>query len=217
MLSRSQGDGAQGRDDVAGHALWLQAPDLPVAPTLVRLASSSSGAPEGTPLTLTAQVLSLGAADRPATGQVSFAVDGSPIGARPLDGAGCAVLDGVRLRAGVHAVVAVYAGDAAHAAATSAPLPQAVTAAAAPVVLLVAARTGEHDEVVLEAELVDLGTGRLAEDATGELEFRAGQRRLGSVPLKAGRARLAVPAAPGKVVVGYAGDREHGPAEGTLP
>ena len=219
MLSRPQGEDAGARDDVAGHA-WSRPSlgALPVAPTLVRLSSSHAGVPEGEPLALAAQVVSLGPDLSPATGEVAFLVDGRRIGDARLDDAGPAVLDGLHLEVGVHAVMASYSGDAQHAAATSAPLPQAVTAAATSVVLLLAAPVVTRDGTVLEAELVDPAPGRRAADATGELVVSAGLHELASVPLQAGLARVVVPAVPpGRLRVSYAGDREHSRAEGTLP
>jgi hypothetical protein len=148
---------------------------------------------------------------------VIFHVDGHRIGTATLDGAGQAVLDGVHLTVGVHAVVASYAGDDRHAAGTSAPLPQAVAAAAAPVVVLVASPTTTPEGVVVEAELVDPHTGRLAEDAEGELVFTSGSSLVGAVPLHAGQARLVVAALPpGRLRATFGGDREHAPAEGSL-
>lgn len=220
MLSRPQGEGAGGRDDVAGHALWLGPSGAPptVAPTLVRLSSSHPGVPEGEPLALAAQVVSPGPQVGPPTGEVAFTVDGKRVGEARLDDAGQAVLDGLRLEVGVHAVVASYTGDLRHAAATSAPLPQAVTAAATAVVLLVAAPVRTDGGIVLEAELVDPATGRLAEDATGELVFSAGAREIAREPLRAGLARVTVTAVPpGRLRVAYAGDREHSGAAGALP
>lgn len=218
MLGRPQEDsGLRGDDDVAGHVLRLSGSRT--APTLVRLTSSRAGAPEGAPLAFAAQVVTVGGAPGdPPTGEVTFRVDGRRIGTASLDTAGQAVLDGVQLAVGVHAVVASYAGDERHAAATSTPLPQAVTAAATPVVLLVASPTHTAEGVVIEAELVDPRSGRLAEDADGELVFSVGGRDVGAAPLRTGQARLVLRSLPpGRLRATFAGDREHAPAEGQLP
>lgn len=220
MLSHSQGDGAHARDDVAGHALWLRATTdaAPVVPTVVRLTSSDPRAPQGSPVSLTARVVSIGPDDDAATGRVTFRVDGTRVGESALDPAGRAVLSGVRMEAGVHAVVAAYSGDARHAAASSTPLPQAVVVAATPVVVLVATPAVGERSVCLEAEVVDPGTGRLAEAASGDVVFLVGERELGVAPLRGGQARLTVGAVPaGELRARYTGDREHGAAQGVLP
>lgn len=218
MLGRAHDSSELCGEEVSGQTLRL--PEARTAPTLVRLSSSQSGVPEGAALALAAQVVTVGGgpdASGP-TGEVTFSVDGRRIGTAALDAAGQAVLDGVHLTVGVHAVVASYAGDDGHAAGTSAPLPQAVTAAATPVVVLVASPTRTDAGVVVEAEIVDPHTGRLAEDAEGELVFASGSRLIGAVPLRAGQARLVVESLPpGRLRATFAGDREHAAAEGSLP
>jgi hypothetical protein len=197
-------------DAAAGHS-------GPAAPTLVRLTSSGRPVPEGQPLALAAQVRTVEDRDSAPTGAVEFRIGGRLLGAAQLDDAGQAVLDGVRLAHGVHAVVASYSGDSSHAAASSSPLPQAVTAAAAPVVLLVAAPVAVADGVQLEAELVDPHTGRLAEDATGRLVFTAGNRTVAAVELVAGHARVVVDRLPrGRLRADFSGDTEHAPANGSF-
>ena len=207
-------------EDVAGHVLgWGARRAGAVAPTVVRLSSSHpAGVPEGHPLALAAHVVTLGPDVGAPVGEVLFTVDGVAVGEAALDAAGQAVLAGQELDVGVHAVVASYRGDARHAAATSAALPQAVTASAARVVVLVAAPRAAAEGVVLEAELVDPRTGRLAEAATGELRFAAEGRDLATVPLSAGVARAVLARRPpGRVVVSYDGDREHAAAAGAQP
>lgn len=216
MLARAHDRSDLSGDDVSGHALQL--PGSQAAPTLVRLSSSQSGVPEGAALALAAQVVTMGEESVAApSGHVTFWVDGERMGTAALDASGQAVLDGVHLTVGVHAVVASYPGDERHAAGTSAPLPQAVTAAATPVVVLVASPTRTAEGVVVEAEVVDPHTGRLAEDAEGELVFASGSRLIGAVPLSAGQARLVVAKLPpGRLRAMFAGDREHAAAEGSL-
>ncbi|MFN2538678.1 MAG: Ig-like domain-containing protein [Mycobacteriales bacterium] len=215
MTRADDGSGLPG-DDVTGHSLRLPVPA--VAPTLVRLSSSQPGVPEGAVLALAAQVVTVAGADvPPATGEVAFLVGGRRIGVAALDAAGQAVLNGVRLPVGVHAVVASYSGDALHAAGSSAPLPQAITAAATPVVVLVGSPTSTPEGVVVDAEVVDPHTGRLAEDAEGEVVFRSGGSVVGAVPLQSGLARLVIPVLPpGRLQASFTGDREHAAAEGSL-
>ena len=204
-------------EDVTGHALWTPVPAA--VPTLVRLSSSHAGVPEGQPLALAAEVVAVaGAAEAPPTGSVTFVVAGQLLGAAALDASGQAVLDGVRLPVGVHAVVASYPGDRFHAAASSAPLPQAVTATAAPVVVLVSGPLPTPDGLKLEAEVVDPRTGRLAEDATGPVVFTVGGEPVGQADLVDGRCVLLVAAVPeGRLRASFAGDTEHAPAVGSAP
>jgi hypothetical protein len=203
--------GAAPRDDVQGRVLALRRP----APTLVRLSSSRPGAPEGEPLALAAQVRTLVSGGLAPTGSVTFRIGPRLLGTAVLDAVGQAVLDGVRLEPGVHAITAVYPGDDQHSAATSSPLPQAVTVAASPVVVLVNAPADGPGGVHLEAELVDPHTGRLAEDATGALVFTAGSTLVGRADLVAGHARVVVAhLPPGRLRAAFAGDTEHAPATG---
>jgi hypothetical protein len=185
------------------------------SPTLVRLSSSRAASPTGEPLALEARVRTLAEGPEEPTGTVVFRLGARLLGTAELDAEGRAVLDGVRLPTGLHALTVSYGGDARHAAATSAPLPQAVTVAAAPVVVLVAAPAADPDGVRLEAELVDPHTGRLAEDATGSVVFLAGSTTVASADLVEGHARAVVKhLPPGRLRVAFAGDTEHAPATG---
>jgi hypothetical protein len=196
-------------EDVAGHALRV------AAPTLVRLTSSRSGSPEGEPLALAAQVRSVDPCAPIPTGTVAFRNGRALLGTATLDAAGQAVLDGVRLAPGVHAITASYSGDHLHAAASSTALPQAVTASAAPVVVLVAPPHRVPDAVHLEAEVVDPGSGRLAEDACGTVVFTVGSATVARAELVGGHARAVVPALPrGRLRAAYGGDAEHAACSG---
>lgn len=192
---------------------WGDAPARPAA-TLVRLSSSRPAAAHGDPVALRAQVC-VPAGGLP-TGRVLFRAAGRPLGSAVVDASGLAVLEGVLLPPGLHAVTASYAGDDRHAAATSPPLPQAVAAEAEPVVVLVRAPAPEPDGVRLEAELVDPRTGRLAEAASGCVVFTAGRAVLARAELVAGSARALVERLPpGRLRAVFAGDTEHAPASGS--
>ena len=187
------------------------------APTLVRLTSSRRGVPEGEPLELLAEVVPSRPAPAAPSGTVAFRAAGRTLGESPLDERGCAVLRGVRLTTGVHALTATYSGDRHHAGGSSAPVPQAVVAPAAAVLVAVAAPTRTTEGVRLEAELLDAGTGRLVEDATGTIVFVAAGRQLGQAPLVHGQASVVVAALPeGSLRVVFPGDREHAAASGHL-
>lgn len=200
-----------GGNDVTGRPARL------AAPTLIRLSSSRVGLPEGEELALAAQVLTVsGGEDDPRpTGSVRFCAGGQLLGSAPVDGRGQAVLAGVRLPPGLHAITAAYPGDPHHAAATSSPLPQAVTVPAGPVVVLVSAPASTPDGVRLEAEVVDPRSGRLAEDATGTVVFTVGGNPLAAVALMGGHARaVVVQLPPGRLAAAFAGDTEHAAAVG---
>ena len=97
----------------------------PLSTTATALASSTNGASLGTAVTLTAAVTA-GDATLP-VGTVSFLDAGSPLGTVTLDASGGATYSATALTAGVHAITAVYSGDATHAASTSATVTVAIT------------------------------------------------------------------------------------------
>ena len=187
------------------------------APTLVRLASSPPTPIEGRALILTASVVTIGHDGVRPTGLVAFRAGHRLLGTARIDATGAAVLRDVTLPTGLHAIIASYGGDAAHAAATSAPLPQAVAPRAAAVRVVVAAPVRTRDAMVLEAELLDAATGRLVEEATGSFVFALGGRAIGSAPLEGGQARMVMRGEPleGDVSARYDGDPEHAAAAGT--
>jgi hypothetical protein len=189
-----------------------------VQPTLVRLSSSLARIPAGQALSFAARVSPLTADPGEApTGVVVFWSDGASLGRAPLDAAGEAVLGPLVLAEGVHAVTATYAGDRTHAAATSAPLPQVVIAAAGATVLLVAAPRPGADGVHLEAQLLDGHTGLLADAAVGRVVFGVGTHTVASAELIDGAARVVVPDLPVGTLRGwYAGDTEHSPAAASV-
>ena len=213
-----QGKGISGLSGTSGTADAGGVPSRTgPAPTLVRLSSSGARVEQGQSLVLDAQVSVLGrdASSGTATGRVQFHDGDRLLGAAPLDGSGHAVLAGVQLDPGVHAVTASYTGDPGHAGGTSAPLPQTVTTALSPVSVLVSAPVQSTDGLHLDAELLDLTTGRLATGATGEMVFVSGEDTLATASLVEGRAQAVVPALPGGPLrVAYAGDAEHAPATG---
>lgn len=188
------------------------------APTLVRLSSSGTRVGQGQSLVLAAQVSVLGgerSSAGTATGRVQFLDGNHLLGAAPLDDRGQAVLADVQLAPGVHAVTASYTGDPTHAAGTSAPLPQTVTTAQAPVSVLVSQPVRGADGLHLDAELLDLTTGRLATGTTGEVVFALDGVDVATAAVVEGRAQAVVPALEGgRLEVAYTGDAEHAPASG---
>lgn len=183
------------------------------APTLVRLRVAST--PDGVPLALRAHVVTVDERGPAPTGTVAFRTSHRLLGTAPLDGTGTAVLDGVRLPAGVHPVVASYGGDAAHAPATSPPVPQAVVAPVAAVVVALAVPEKTSVGVLLRAQVLDAATGRVVDSVGGQVTFALDGTPLGSAPLEAGEATLLLADLPvGRITARFRGDLEHAPAEG---
>jgi hypothetical protein len=187
------------------------------APTLITLSSSRVGVPEGEPLALSAHVHTVHGRGAPPTGSVAFVVGLRVLGTATLDGSGRAVLSGITLPTGVHAITASYGGDASHAAASSTPLPQAVVAMAAPVVVAITVPDQTPHGTRLQAQLIDPVSGRLIEDARGEVLFVAGGEEVARATLIAGLAQAVVPRLPeGALRAVFAGDDDHAAASGHL-
>jgi hypothetical protein len=188
------------------------------APTLVRVTVAGTRVTEGTAVAFTAQVVTVHRDGPVPSGTVAFRAGHRLLGTAPLDGAGTAVLGGIRLPAGVHAVVASYGGDPAHAPATSAPVPQPVVAAATPVNVAVSEPRRGPREVVLHAQLLDPVTGQLVVDARGSVTFALEGRPFGSTPVEGGDATLVLPTLPpGQVTARFHGDPDHAASDGATP
>lgn len=186
------------------------------APTLVRLTVARPRVAEGDPVALRAEVVTLHRGGPVPGGSVAFRAAHRLLGTASLDANGTAVLDGVHLPAGVHAVVASYGGDPGHAAASSAPVPQAVVPAATPVVVALGVPERGPRGVSLVAEILDAATGRVVEEAQGLVTFSLDGRAVGSAPLKGGEACLELPDLPvGRISARFHGDAEYAGAEGS--
>lgn len=188
------------------------------APTLVRLSGRQPHATAEEPVTLRAEVVAMHQAAQVPTGTVAFRAGRRLLGTASLDPEGVARLDGVRLAAGVHALVASYGGDGRHAAASSSPVPQAVVVQPRQVLLAVQQPDHRSSRVVLRAELLDPDNGRLVEAALGIVTFALEGEVLGSAPLRSGEAELRLgPLPTGRLTARFHGDVEHAPADGVAP
>jgi hypothetical protein len=186
------------------------------APTLVRL-SATAHVHDGEPAVLEAHVVTVHEGGPAPTGAVAFRTGHRLLGTAPLDPDGIAVLPGVRLPAGVHPVVVSYGGDPHHAPATSAPVPQAVVARAAPVVVALAVPERAADGVVLRAQILDAATGRAVERVEGVVTFALDDEVVGEAALADGEAALVLPQLPvGRITARFRGDPEHAAAEGVV-
>jgi hypothetical protein len=111
--------------------------------------------------------------------------------------------------------VASYGGDAHHAPATSAPVPQASVARAAPVVVALAVPERSADGVVLRAQILDAATGRAVERVEGVVTFALDDEVVGEAELADGEAALVLrELAVGRISARFRGDPEHAAAEG---
>lgn len=184
-------------------------------PTVVQLEAAPEALSAGEPVVLTASVSVLGSAAGAPSGTVTFRSGQRVLGSAPLAGPGVARLGGLALPPGLHALVATYGGDDAHAAAASVPVPLAVRAPGLQVVVALAAPRPAGDGVVLEAELLEARSGRLAEQAEGEVVFVTGDRELARVAVHGGQARAVVPEAPrGPLEAVFSGGPDHAPGRG---
>ncbi len=187
------------------------------APTLVQLTVAGPGLPEGASAAFSARVVTVHRDGPVPTGTVAFRAGHRLLGTAPLDRSGTAVLDGVRLLAGVHAVVATYGGDPAHAAASSAPVPQPVVVAAAPVLVALGVPERGPQGVTLTAEILDAASGRVVEEADGMVTFALDGKVLGAAPLQGGAASLHLPdLSVGRITARFHGDAEHAAADSEL-
>jgi hypothetical protein len=185
------------------------------APTLVRLTATRPQVTDGEPVAFRADVVTVHRDGPVPAGAVAFRAAHRLLGTAPLDASGSAVLDGVHLPVGLHAVVASYGGDPAHAAASSAPVPQAVVAPAVPVVVALGVPERHPRGVALQAEVLDAATGRLVEEAEGFVTFALDDELVGNAPLEGGVALLVLPDLPvGRISARFRGDADHAAAEG---
>ena len=200
------------------HGDHLATGRLEVVPTLVRLSARYPHVAAHEPVTLRAEVVPVHPDDDVPTGIVAFRDGHRLLGTAPLDHGGVARLDGVRLAEGVHALVASYGGDEAHAAATSAPVPQAVVVPLRGVRVAVEAPDRAPGQVGLRAELRDPRSGRLLEGATGSVTFALDGEVLGSAPLRFGEADLKLASlGAGHLTARFHGDLEFAAGEGVAP
>lgn len=184
-------------------------------PTVVRLETSLPGVPAGEPVAVSAQVSVLGGSGARPTGTVAFSAGSRTLGTAALGADGVAHLGGLVLPAGLHALVATYQGDAEHDGAASVPVPLAVHAPGLAVVVAVAGPRAADDGVVLEAELLEARSGRLAEQAQGEVVFVVAGRELARAAVRGGQARALVAEVPsGPLEAVFGGGPDHAPGRG---
>lgn len=172
-------------------------------PSKVVLTSSQDPSAASSSMTFLATVS--GGTSVPA-GSVTFVADGGAIGAGTLDAKGTAALTYAGLGPGTHAVSANYAGDAGHAAGTSASLSQVVNLLATTTVLT----SPKNSAGLITLSAAVAGTSGPA--ATGTVTFTVGTETLGTAVLDGtGTATLTPNLAAGTytIVATYGGDALH--------
>jgi len=173
------------------------------ASTQVVLTASTNPATFGSALTLKAVVTSNGGL---ATGPVTFADSGKPIGTAVLDATGTATLTLSTLAPGGHTIVANYAGDGKAAASVSTPLALSVRQSST-----VALASSANPSMTLSAITFTASVTNAGQNVpTGSITFTDGATQLGVVTLNAtGSATLSIPslsAGSHTITASYSGD-----------
>lgn len=176
-----------------------------LATTTLQLAAGTNPTPSGAALTLTASATSTGGIPG---GTVLFYAGTTQVGSATLNGRGIAVLQltSAQWLPGPYALQATYAGDAADSAATSQPVPEAITLAATAVTLASSLNpAGMGAQVLFTANASSNGG-----TPGGVITFLDGSTTLGSATLNAAgiasfsTASLAIGSHP--ITAAYAGD-----------
>ena len=186
---------------------------IQLAPSATALSSSVSPGTFGQPVTLTANVVSDTSG---MTGTVTFFDGGTSLGTASLATNGTAALTTSALGFGVHSIIAVYNGDAQHAASTSAALSERIVEPATATLTSSLNPAVAGLDVVLTATILASG-GQIL---TGSVIFRDGTTVLGTeMPDGGGAAVLhtsSLAVGSHVIIVSYDGDSNVAPASGSL-
>ena len=150
------------------------------------------------------------------TGAINFLVDGASIGSAAVNAAGSAALTTASLAPGSHQVVAVYSGDAANAASTSAAISQVVDTI--PTTTSLTAARSSSAAAAAPAPLDITVSAASGPAPTGTITFLIGTAVIGTAQLgPAGAVTFAPALAPGTaiIVASYGGDALHSPSVST--
>jgi hypothetical protein len=171
---------------------------------VVTLSASANPSRVNEAVTFTARLTSGSGSSAP-TGSVIFRDGGTILGSAALASASATFTAG-GLAPGNHSITATYAGDATHAAGSSAALPHFVLAEATAIVLTSSPAAPSFGDLVTLTATVEAG-------ATGAVTFRSGAVVLGTASLDAAGAAVlatdALPAGERTLTVSYAGDDSH--------
>jgi hypothetical protein len=172
-------------------SIWALAPyPIPRVATNTKLTASTSTAPDGTAVSLTALVTPTGGATTP-TGTVTFKAGTTVLGTKTLNGTGQATLSTVALPPGKDSIEAAYSGDAYDAASTSAAVAVTVTADATTTTVVAAPASANFGVTIKLTATVKETTGSIA--PTGTVSFKSGTTTLGTAKLGAtGTASLSI-------------------------
>jgi len=119
---------------------WVAKITVTTTTTTTTLTSSAATATTGTAVNLTAKVAESGGTAVPA-GTVTFKDGSTTLGTMTLNGTGVAVYTASTLAVGAHSITAVYGGDSANGASTSAAVSVTVSAPPVPTVTIAVAPT----------------------------------------------------------------------------
>jgi len=150
--------------------------------TSTTLASSLNPLIYGQAVTWTARVTTSG--PTPPIGMVTFSHDGVSLGAAALNASGVATLTKSNLNADAFPLVAVYRGDTANQASTSAVVNQVVTQATSSAALSSSPNPSTTGQAVTFTATITSPTAK----ATGPVTFTAGKNVLGTGQLSGGKA-----------------------------
>jgi MYXO-CTERM domain-containing protein len=166
----------------------------------------------GANATFTAAVSSTGSGGTP-TGNVVFKEGATVLGTAAVNGAGVASFSTSALTGGVHTIVAAYAGDTKHTAATGSVVQTVNVGASATTVASITNPSVFGQSVTFKATVT--GTGATA---TGTVTFSEGGTTLGTGTLAAGAATFstsALSAGSHAIVATYGGDSNFGTSAST--
>ena len=176
------------------------------ASTQISVAASANPAIYGTPLSLTATIMSNGIS---ATGSVTFTDGSASIGSAVLNANGVATLTISTLAPGPHSIIANYAGDGKAAASVSSPLALVVKETTNVALASNANPALTLAPIVLTAAVSNSGIGQ----PTGTVTFNDGSTLLGTATVNSsGVATLNIPslaAGTHTITASYAGDGDN--------
>ncbi|MFN8040949.1 MAG: Ig-like domain-containing protein [Acidimicrobiales bacterium] len=185
------------------------------AATTTAVTSSANPSVVGQPVTFTATVTPVGTSVVP-TGTVDFTSGATLLGSSPVGGGGVASLTTAALGLGVSTITASYRGTVDHAASSSSPLTQTVSAAGSTVTLTSSANPSVSGQsITLTGHVTSIPAGTTP---TGSLTFVDGATTIGSAPLDGtGTATITTSPAAGThgLAAVYAGDGTVGPGSST--
>lgn len=179
---------------------------IQIASTSVTLASSANPAVSGTPITFSSSVTGQGGAPQ---GTITLMDGANALGMATLNSAGSAIYATSTLAPGLHAITAVYSGDANNVPSKSPVIEQSVLQNTVATLLSSQNPSPTLNPIIITATVANHGS----QPPSGAVSFTDGGASLGSVPLDAGgHAVLALPslaAGQHSILAAYSGDAQN--------